>query len=1197
MGDKGDLLAASTSAKNTVLYWTARLCADDPETRASARRLRDELRQTDPDRDLSIVDALLAETDGDKDKALRLLRDRDDPDPRTALFALLIRSRGRHAALDWYAKQDARDDGQFFTAVGWKNWALCMAQAGQWEAAAQRLLSFESHWQQMPMLAFVEGIINAAMLLPDEHRERALEAVPPLYPGVTLTLIEGVEKHHSRAADCFEFTARNLGDIADRDSVRCISGWRLWLRLMDPSPTDADAAREQVRQDMEEGARAVEFIPFAYVFNISFNVEPLRHYLEHRKRLGGLDDYELLADCLLAQQSMTPGNLVTYLEQHKTRLSKVMLLAFVATMHVDALVRDNQTERARALVLAHEIDLGEAHSKRLTVMIDAHEGHDPREQLELSYRQTGSLVDLKNLVGHLKTVNDHAALQPLLRELFNRERTVENAQDLVKCFGAPPSFDYGAIIEFLEENPDILERSDELKGMQAWALFQAGLLQESKEINDQFLSQRANQNDLQLDINIAIASGDWEHIAAIIEREWPRQESLTPETLMTLAQLAGQQGLTSDRALQLAKLAAQKAPNDPRILMAAHWLHFRLGRDDGANPDWLKRASELSSPDQGPLWSMNLRDVITEWMPKRRDHLEEVERKWLSGEIPMSLAAGVMNVSLARLLLHIPDQNTVELDGRRRGILPIVTGGRNPVELQQDWTIGLDVTSIMILSYLGLLETAIEAFHHVKLSPDIMEFLLRERDEVRFHQPSRIAAARQVRDLQNQGRLRVSDGAAELPKALTDEVGLELAMLLHRARQDNGQVICVLPIHRVGSLMEEQADTSEYDDLIHSTMDLCTLLHTEGRIAAADYQRASQFLNSQGQTEHAALSSPILQGPIYLDRTTLSYLQDAGILQPMAAADLDIRIHPDVLEEVNALIEAGDVSDDLVTKIEGIRHTLRNALAAEKASFLPRTAAQDKDIQNRAMRFQVTASLLAASAACNALCIDDRFINRHPALTEPPERSVPLVCVLDVLRYLVSRGRVGVGDHWIARHKLRQSGFVFVPIEFGELIHCLKTAKVDNGQLKESLELRIIRQTAAQYIFPQCLLSPEETLSPVHQSTPCCVQSHYRTRVGRRILDYRTGNNALSDWVWRCLMNARYWETPAHCRGSLCRLDARLAFSAFRKPTFTHDYQIARSPRSLYALARTLHPRSSTPRQCGLDREGADVSLRRDFRP
>ncbi len=1115
LGHEGDLLAASTSTKNTILYWATRLYAGNDETLDSARHLRDELRQTDPDRDLSIVDALLAEGDGNTDEALRLLRDRRDPDSRTALFALLIRSQSRHAALDWYAEQAAPDDGQFFTAVGWKNWAVCMAKVGRWNEAALRLLRFESHWPQMLALALVEGIINAALLLPDEYRERALETIP-LYLGVTPTRGAEVEKHHSRASDCFEFAEQNLRDIADPDLAGAISDWRRWLRLMDPNPTNADVAHDEIRQGMEEGAQAVKLVPFAYTFRISFNVEPLRQYLEQRKRLGGLEDYEILAESLLAEQSMSPHDLAVYLEQNKTRLSKVRPLDVVTIIHIDALVKAGQIEKARALIEAHATDLGEAHSNRLNVMIDIHEGEETRERLELLYHHTKELIDLKNLVAYLKTENDHAALQPLLRDLFDRERTVENAQDLAKCLAAPPSSDYEAVIKFAEENPDILKRSDELKGIQAWALFRVGRLQEAKEINDKLLSQMGSLDDLHLDISLAITSGDWEHIATIIERERSRQESLTPEILMTLAQLAGQQGLTPDRTLQFAKLAAQKAPNDPRILMAAHWLHFRLGRDDEANPDWLKRAYDLSSADQGPIWSMNLQDVVTEWMPKRRDYLEEVERRWLSGEIPMSLAASEMNVPLARLLLHIPDQNTAELDGRRRGVLPIVTGGRNPVELRQDWTIGLDVTSIMILSRLGLLEMAIEAFHHVKLSPDIMEFLLHERDEVRFHQPSRIAAARQVRDLQNQGRLRVADDAAELPKTLTDEVGLELAMFLHRARQDNGQVICVLPIHRVGSLMEEQADTSEYDDLIHSTMDLCTLLHTEGNITTADYQRASQFLSSQGQTEHAALSSPILQGPIYLDRTTLSYLQDAGILQSMAAAGLDIRIHPYVLEEMNALIGAGDIGSDLVTKIERIRDILRNAVDSGAASFLPRTTDQDEQLQKREIRLQATTSLVAGIPACDALCIDDLFINKHPALTEPPERSVPLICVLDVLRSLVSQERISVGDHWTARNKLRQSGFVFIPLEADELVHWLTVAKVDDGQLKESVELKTLRQTMAR-IHSLSVMTPEETLS-------LSINLH---RVGKASIDRVWEDESLtteqatmqSNWVWRYLMN------------------------------------------------------------------------------
>ena len=237
--------------------------------------------------------------------------------------------------------------------------------------------------------------------------------------------------------------------------------------------------------------------------------------------------------------------------------------------------------------------------------------------------------------------------------------------------------------------------------------------------------------------------------------------------------------------------------------------------------------------------------------------------------------------------------------------------------------------------------------------------------------------------------------------------------------------------------MEQQADTSEYDDLIHSTMDLCKLLHGEGKIDTAAYQRASPFLNSQGQTECTNLSRSALNGPIYIDGLVLSHLQSASLLQPIAASGVDIRIHPDILEEANLLIEAGDVGDDLVRIIEEIRGVLRNAVESGAASFLPRTVESAGQVQKHGIQFQTTASLLAGNAAYGALCIDDRYINIHPAMTDPTGRLVPIVCVLDVLRYLVSRECISVADHWTARYKLRQSGFAFVPIESDELVHWL----------------------------------------------------------------------------------------------------------------------------------------------------------------
>ena len=471
--------------------------------------------------------------------------------------------------------------------------------------------------------------------------------------------------------------------------------------------------------------------------------------------------------------------------------------------------------------------------------------------------------------------------------------------------------------------------------------------------------------------------------------------------------------------------------------------------------------------------------------------------------------------SLARLLLHIPNQNTAELDGLRRVILPVIAGGQNPIELQEDWTIGLDVTSIIVLAHLDLLETAVGAFHHTKLAPDIMEFLFRERDEVRFHQPSRIAAAKRVRELQSRGQLRAADNLAAPPKAIIDEVGLELAGLLQMARHDNGKVICVLPIHKLGSLMEQQADTSEYDDLILSTMDLCKLCHDEGKIDVPIYQRASSFLHSQGQSQHANPPPSVFNGPIYIDGLALSYLQSANLLQPIAASGLDIRIHPNVLDEMHTLIEAGDVGDDLVTKIGRIRAVLRNALDSGTASFLPCTAEQDERVQRHEIRFQATASLLAGNTDCDALCIDDRYINSHPVITNPTGRSVPIVCVLDVLRYLISRGCIGVTDHWTARHKLRQSGFAFVPIEPDELVHWLASARVDDGQLKESAELRIFRQTVP-HVDTLSWATQKETLALSINVHRACSAAIERLWEDASLTIERT--TTLSDWVWRHLM-------------------------------------------------------------------------------
>ena len=995
-----------------------------------------------------------------------------------------------------------------------------MTEVGQWQEAADVLARLHDPWSGAPALAFVEGIINAQLLLPPERRSATGEV--RIFAGISPIQGERAEAVHARATVCLELARSGLEEIADAELERFVSDWSWWLRLMDPNAEGPRDAHDGVRLALERDALDVRLMPFAWAFGVSFDTEPLRRFLSRRERLGGLSAEELRAECLLYLVDMNSGRIsvrdvIRYLETSQTRLTRVFPVGLLTAARIDALLRDNQVARARSFLAEMRNDLDDVEAMRLSAVIDVHEGRDPRTAFERAYGETRDPADLPNLVRCLKQADDREALLPLLQESVAQHRTIANVKELVACLSGGPFFDHRQIVELLDTNSDLVERSSDLKGAKAWALFHSGRLSEARELNDHLLDGSRAADALVLDINIAVASGNWEHLPAIVEREWPRRDELPAETLLSLAQISGHQGRSPERALRLAKLAADMAPEDPHVLAASYWLYFHFGRDEDADADWLSRAFELSSGDDGPLWSMDFRTVVTQWMPERRERLAEIEKQWLGGRIPTGLAATTFNVPLTRLLIQIPESNEDIVDRRGGVSVPVVFGGRPPVGLEADWSIGMDITSILVLHNLDLLDTVFEVFHRIKLAPDIMACLFAEQDRVRFHQPSRVSDGQQVRNLYNLQRIRLVDEPEAPADAGVEEVGRELAALLRAARRDSGKVVCVLPIHRPGSLMEEQADTSDWADLIISVPDLCELLFRHGRIDAEVHSRAQLFLRAQDQPEPGDLDASILDGPIYLDGLALSYLQSAKVLDRIAFAALNLRIHPDVLGHMDALVRAGESGEILAAKIDRIRHVLRSAVESGRASYLPRKVDPENPVLGLHDQFTTTQSLLTEASHCDALCIDDRFINGNVrfAVAEDNERTLPIACTLDILRYLVSGGHLTTNRLWSTRHKLRSVGFVFIPFEAAELVHWLRTASVDNHQLTEGAELRAIRQSLVQSNTIG-LTNPAEIFAlsvDVTQTCVAAIRSLWRD-------DSLTTVSAvvLSDWIWRHLV-------------------------------------------------------------------------------
>ena len=1106
--EKGSLVLIDSAVKAKILYWTARLCATDVETLDFAKQLRSKLQQFDGDFNLFIVDALIESTDGRQDEALRILRDKNDSDSRSIFLSLLLESKTEQEALTWYDRENQNNGIEFFTPVGWCNWAVIKANCGGWDEVLKILPEMESQWEQTPMLAVIEGSVNAAKLLPEEFRSLVLSGAP-LYSGITRRVDNAAPTHHQRATDCFNFVVSYFEDNLTQTWLNALKDWQIWLSLMNPNSLQAENSRTEITERMKIGEQAVRLIPFAHTFEFDFNDEPLTKLLKYRKEFGGLNEEEIRAEFFLNVKNLDGASLLNYLEQNKSRLQKNIPEEFLVRLHVDSMLSTNE-DPTKVRNFIRDSAIGHELKDTLMILIDADQGKDVGEQLKLQFEQTRSLFDLKNCVLYSKNTGDYENLKSFALKQFKLLPNVENALEYVRCLASESKFEYESIIKFLEENSEITRQSNNLRLIKVQALIFAGRLEEAKEVNDILISQAVHPDSIRLDLELAIASSDWERMGGILDRAWCGRDSFQPEHLINFAQLSGFIVQTIDRALQFANAAVEKAPNDPRVLSAAYFLYFQLARENEVDEQWLHNAVEFSSSEKGPIWLTNIEEVVNDWIPRRKSHLQEIEQKWLEGEIPLIALANVYKLSLTKLLLHIPMRNANEPDTRRKLVLTTIACNRELVEMQEKWTIGLDITTVLILSYLGLLGKVINLFHHVKIAPELMELLIHDFIDVKFHQPSLIESARNFLQLFDREVINSVENSVETEQPIANETGQNLATLIHAAKKSGGKVVCTFPIYKPGSLNQDQANINEFEDLIIPIMNFCKLLNKFGKIDESDYKHAHAFLFDQGQTLQETVSESNFDCPIYLDELAVKYLQDAHILQPVAN-ELDVYVHQELVQEFRDLSHEEDIGNELRRHIEEIRQTLKVALSDGDVSLMPRSSKFYSSKRIQSIEFDSIKTLLRDNVDCDAVCFDDRFFNHHSGYTRSDGVTIPITCILDILQFLHSNNHINFAEYINFRHKLRMSGFSFVQPELNELIYLLKQTCVEDESVVESVELRVYRQYAA-HLDAMNLTNLDEVKNITE--IPRIVGRHAIVELWANPEIPPSNVKALSNWVW-----------------------------------------------------------------------------------
>jgi hypothetical protein len=354
-------------------------------------------------------------------------------------------------------------------------------------------------------------------------------------------------------------------------------------------------------------------------------------------------------------------------------------------------------------------------------------------------------------------------------------------------------------------------------------------------------------------------------------------------------------------------------------------------------------------------------------------------------------------------------------------------------------------------------------------------WLFQERQQVTFHQPSRIKDAAALKQLIANGTLGVIDLSASPDHHLTQQVGVDLAAMLSSARLKTAAgtktlVVRSAPIPRLGSMLSDEADLTGYEDYLCSCSAVIDRLAHKAAITHAEEQRARDYLRLHERAWPNELIIPD-DTELYLDGLSVSYLQTTGMLARLKSAGVKAFIGQSEDREATALLEAENLGARQLEYIERIRSVLAAGLKSGRIRAA-RTNQQTDDDQ--LFRLHPTYAALGLVAQVDAIVVDDRFVNQYTTMTQATGSS-PLLCSLDVLDLLRASRALAVYDLYTHRTTLRQAGYQLVPVTFDELVYHLNQARIHRGALQESAELRAIRESLARARMSALVQLPTET--------------------------------------------------------------------------------------------------------------------------
>ena len=1110
--EEGDLVSASEQTKGTTLAWCARfLSGDHPDEAAS---ISDHI--TSGNSEIrNIARGVIDASSGRLQEAISDLCGIGTALAYGAAFIQTLRAKGFEEARNWMQKAglalaDLDSDAKFV-------YIRKALEDGSWDIALEAADELsDSDEERTPGVIVVAADVYLLQAVPDELKMSVFLHELPFDAARFPLRSDPRELELRRKAmhlyGRFHVAARSLG----LSGIPALAEDKaLWLRLVDPE--SSVEAKQELVESINDPSKFLRRIGLGLQFGLDIDLEWAEQEVERQTALsGGMSHDAAYARLALALSRESHGSVAAYINQHREQLLQHLDWRGVYFIEIEMLANAGLTSKAEErLSEAIKKGLSEREAGRLRREIAEATGHDPIEARLAAYEESGSIVELRLLVIAYEEAGEWARACEYGQTLLEISGDISDARRQVICLYRCERLE--EVLSVMEKYPALWSRDNDMRLLRAQTLFESGKLEDALDGVKELRIVGDSSQARQLQVNLAVVSGDWDSLQGFVEEEWNARSERTPIELLRAGKMAHDIG--AGRVVELVKEAAKRGSDDPNVLVGCYHLATEAGWESSSEVHvWMQQAVALSGAE-GPVQAVSIEDLFArkpDWERRESSAWDMLEK----GNVPLFAAGQLLNRSLLSLYLMPALGNLDESDVRKRGMIYAYSGARGRCKVNPN-VVAMDATALVTGELLDLLGVYIETFKNVVIPHGTLIWLLGERARVAFHQPSRVVAARALRRMIAEGHLCAFDKNTIPTEKLLNNVGPSLAALIAEAssskHEDGRQRLVVRggPVYKANSLMKEEADLGEYRAFLCSGLSVVGKLVHEGILTRREEDEAYAALAVR---EVPWPSEPdICDGAVlYLDDLTISHLQFLGLLGKLHRADVTVYVSRSEVKEADALIAYDAKASDVISIVDSLRIRLREGLATGKILLTAASRGEDQ-LEPEQMSAHPTMDLLKHIAAADVGVVDDRAINQHASIYLETDAR-PLLTTVDLLNVLVERGAISEERRRDALCILRRANFALTPISGEELNSLIEYSTVTNGVLEESGELRAIRESIQRLRMTNVLQAPKELAWLDGLSQACLFSLKQQWREG--LDEEKVG--ARSDWLLT-LFDVRGW--------------------------------------------------------------------------